>query len=157
MCQAHVEKIYNSLQVGGSSDEEEEDKNVWVITKEQYSYYVTQFKAMQANPRGVIPGTQVNSILWSPLLSPSVFQQAKEFFEKSRLPIQELRQIWQLSDVTKVNTFIVEPNKLFNVHLVPGWLPLFGRVLNCNAPCCIAEVNTNQDSISSPASEVVQK
>ena len=63
MCQAHVEKICNSLQVGGSSDEEEEDKNVWVITKEQYSYYVTQFKAMQANPRGVIPGTQVNSIL----------------------------------------------------------------------------------------------
>ena len=69
MCQAHVEKICNSLQVGGSSDEEEEDKNVWVITKEQYSYYVTQFKAMQANPRGVIPGTQVNSILSSPLLS----------------------------------------------------------------------------------------
>ena len=112
MCQAHVEKICNSLQVGGSSDEEEEDKNVWVITKEQYSYYVTQFKAMQANPRGVIPGTQVNSILWSPLLSPSVFQQAKEFFEKSRLPIQELRQIWQLSDVTKVDTFIMEPNRL---------------------------------------------
>ena len=103
-----MEKICNSFQVGGSSDEEEEDKNVWVITKEQYSYYVTQFKAMQANPRGVIPGTQVNSILWSPLLSPSVFQQAKEFFEKSRLPIQELRQIWQLSDVTKVNTFIVK-------------------------------------------------
>ena len=46
-------------QVGGSSDEEDEDKNVWVITKEQYSYYVTQFRAMQANPRGVIPGTQV--------------------------------------------------------------------------------------------------
>ena len=63
MCQAHVEKICNSPQVGGSSDEEEEDKNVWVITKEQYSYYVTQFKAMQANPRGVIPGTQVNSTL----------------------------------------------------------------------------------------------
>ena len=48
-------------QVGGSSDEEDEDKNVWVITKEQYSYYVTQFRAMQANPRGVIPGTQVNN------------------------------------------------------------------------------------------------
>ena len=149
-----MEKICNSLQVGGSSDEEEEDKNVWVITKEQYSYYVTQFKVMQANPRGVIPGTQVNSILWSPLLSPSVFQQAKEFFEKSRLPIQELRQIWQLSDVTKVNTSIVEPNELFNVHLVLGWLSLFGRVLDCNAPCCIAEVNTNQHSISSPASGI---
>ena len=49
-----------TYQVGGSSDEEDEDKNVWVITKEQYSYYVTQFRAMQPNPRGVIPGTQVN-------------------------------------------------------------------------------------------------
>ena len=48
-----------TYQVGGSSDEEDEDKNVWVITKEQYSYYVTQFRAMQPNPRGVIPGTQV--------------------------------------------------------------------------------------------------
>ena len=53
--------ILHSHQVGGSSDEEDEDKNVWVITKEQYSYYVTQFRAMQPNPRGVIPGTQVNN------------------------------------------------------------------------------------------------
>ena len=53
-------------QVGGSSDEEDEDKNVWVITKEQYSYYVTQFRAMQANPRGVIPGTQVINFLQVP-------------------------------------------------------------------------------------------
>ena len=56
----------NIDQVGGSSDEEDEDKNVWVITKEQYSYYVTQFRAMQANPRGVIPGTQVNNSPTSP-------------------------------------------------------------------------------------------
>jgi len=89
-----------SSEVGGSSDEEEEDKNVWVITKEQYSYYVTQFKAMQANPRGVIPGTQ-----------------AKEFFEKSRLPIQELRQIWQLSDVTKDGCLSLE-EFLTAMHLV---------------------------------------
>ena len=33
--------------------------------------------------------------------------QAKEFFEKSRLPIQELRQIWQLSDVTKVPSLVL--------------------------------------------------
>lgn len=89
-----------SSEVGGSSDEEDEDKNVWVITKEQYSYYVTQFRAMQANPRGVIPGTQ-----------------AKEFFEKSRLPIQELRQIWQLSDVTKDGCLSLE-EFLTAMHLV---------------------------------------
>ena len=46
-------------QMGGSSEDEDEEKNVWLITKEQYSYYVTQFKSMQPNPRGVIPGTQV--------------------------------------------------------------------------------------------------
>ena len=92
-------------QVGGSSGEEDEDKNVWVITKEQYSYYVTQFRAMQANPRGVIPGTQV-AIFTQQLFFHWYFQ-AKEFFEKSRLPIQELRQIWQLSDVTKVPSLVL--------------------------------------------------
>ena len=56
-----------------SSDEDEEANNIWVITKEQLNYYVTQFRTMQSNPHGVIPGTQ-----------------AKEFFEKSRLPIQVL-------------------------------------------------------------------
>jgi len=89
-----------SSEVGGSSEEEDEDKNVWLITREQYSYYVTQFRALQANPRGVIPGTQ-----------------AKEFFEKSRLPIQELRQIWQLSDVTKDGCLSLE-EFLTAMHLV---------------------------------------
>ena len=68
-----------------SSDEEDLDKNAWNITREQLNYYTTQFFSMQPNPRGVIPG-----------------HLAKEFFEKSRLPITELRKIWQLSDVSKV-------------------------------------------------------
>lgn len=54
-----------------TSDEDEDNNQIWVITKEQLNYYVTQFRTMQSNPHGVIPGTQ-----------------AKEFFEKSRLPIQ---------------------------------------------------------------------
>jgi hypothetical protein len=54
--------------VGGSSEEEDESKNVWLITREQYSYYVTQFRAMQPNPRGVIPGTQVRQRLLLALL-----------------------------------------------------------------------------------------
>ena len=45
--------------------------SIWEITREQLSYYVAQFRGMQPSPHGVIPGTQ-----------------AKEFFEKSRLPIQ---------------------------------------------------------------------
>jgi hypothetical protein len=43
--------------------------------------------------------------------------QAKEFFEKSRLPIQELRQIWQLSDVTKDGCLSLE-EFLTAMHLV---------------------------------------
>ena len=62
----------------------QQTRSVWAITKEQLNYYTTQFFNMQSNPGGVIPGTL-----------------AKEFFEKSRLPISELRIIWQLSDVSK--------------------------------------------------------
>jgi len=36
-----------------------QDKNIWLITREQLTYYVTQFRTMQPNPTGVIPGTQV--------------------------------------------------------------------------------------------------
>ena len=55
---------------------------------------------MQPNPRGVIPGVL-----------------AKEFFEKSRLPINELRKIWQLSDVTKDGCLSLE-EFLTAMHLV---------------------------------------
>jgi len=103
------------------SSDEEEEKNIWLITKEQLNYYVTQFRSMQPNPHGVIPGAQ-----------------AKEFFEKSRLPIQELRKIWQLSDVTKDGCLSLE-EFLTAMHLVvlrrndialPDELPLCLRPLN---------------------------
>jgi len=103
------------------SSDDEEDKNIWLITKEQLNYYVTQFRSMQANPHGVIPGAQ-----------------AKEFFEKSRLPIQELRKIWQLSDVTKDGCLSLE-EFLTAMHLVvlrrndiplPEELPMCLRPLN---------------------------
>ncbi len=55
---------------------------------------------MQPNPRGSIPGSL-----------------AKEFFEKSRLPISELRKIWQLSDVTKDGCLNLE-EFLTAMHLV---------------------------------------
>jgi hypothetical protein len=38
-----------------------QDKNIWLITREQLTYYVTQFRTMQPNPTGVIPGTQVHN------------------------------------------------------------------------------------------------
>ncbi len=82
------------------SSDEEEDKNPWTITREQTNYYTTQFLTMQPNPRGSIPGAL-----------------AKEFFEKSRLPIAELRKIWQLSDVTKDGCLSLE-EFLTAMHLV---------------------------------------
>ena len=102
-----------------SSDEETQDtdnKNIWAITREQLNYYMTQFRSMQPNPHGK------RTIMTSSLLLMTVSGvipggQAKEFFEKSRLPIQELRQIWQLSDVTKDGCLSLE-EFLTAMHLV---------------------------------------
>lgn len=57
---------------------------IWTINTEQREYYTAQFRTMQ-------PDT--NALLAGPV--------ARTFFEKSRLPVHELRKIWQLSDVTK--------------------------------------------------------
>lgn len=68
-----------------SSDEDTEvSQEVWTITNEQREYYTNQFKSLQ-------PDT--NALLAGPI--------ARVFFEKSRLPVHELRKIWQLADVTK--------------------------------------------------------
>ncbi|KAJ8946784.1 hypothetical protein NQ314_008767 [Rhamnusium bicolor] len=68
-----------------SSEEDTEVSNeVWTITSEQREYYTNQFRSLQ-------PDT--NALLAGPV--------ARMFFEKSRLPVHELRKIWQLADVTK--------------------------------------------------------
>ncbi|XP_074650205.1 ralBP1-associated Eps domain-containing protein 1-like isoform X2 [Tubulanus polymorphus] len=67
-----------------TSSEAESIDDVWTITDEQREYYLNQFKSMQSDLTGVIIGAR-----------------AKEFFEKSKLPVVELSKIWQLSDVNK--------------------------------------------------------
>ena len=67
-----------------SSEELEETEDIWSISEEQRHYYTNQFKAMQSNINGIITGNK-----------------AKDFFEKSNLPIQELSRIWWLSDIDK--------------------------------------------------------
>lgn len=57
---------------------------VWVINKEQRDYYSAQFAQLQPDPEGLVAGSV-----------------ARTFFEKSRLPVAELRRIWQLADVTR--------------------------------------------------------
>ncbi|XP_068210812.1 ralBP1-associated Eps domain-containing protein 1 isoform X2 [Palaemon carinicauda] len=72
-----------------SSDEEEYD--VWTITDEQRSYYTDQFRSMQGDLTALLSGND-----------------AKEFFEKSKLPVHELSKIWQLADVTKDGALSLE-------------------------------------------------
>uniref|UniRef100_A0A1A7WW55 RALBP1 associated Eps domain containing 1 n=1 Tax=Iconisemion striatum TaxID=60296 RepID=A0A1A7WW55_9TELE len=58
--------------------------DAWKITDEQRQYYINQFKTIQPDLTGFIPGSA-----------------AKEFFTKSKLPILELSHIWELSDFDK--------------------------------------------------------
>ncbi|XP_032662783.1 ralBP1-associated Eps domain-containing protein 1 isoform X1 [Odontomachus brunneus] len=75
-----------------SSDEGEGDgdgsgfppEEVWIISDEQRDYYAAQFAQLQPDPEGLLAGPV-----------------ARTFFEKSRLPVAELRRIWQLADVTR--------------------------------------------------------
>ena len=74
-------------------------RSVWSITREQINYYTTQFFCLQSDPLGVIPGAE-----------------AKEFFERSKLPITDLRKIWQLSDVSQV-CFLIKVEKILKGSL----------------------------------------
>lgn len=67
-----------------SEDDTEVPDEVWTITPEQREYYLAQFRSLQPDTEALLAGPV-----------------ARMFFEKSRLPVQELRKIWQLADVTK--------------------------------------------------------
>ncbi|CAL1277710.1 unnamed protein product [Larinioides sclopetarius] len=69
----------------------DDDFDIWSITDEQREYYVNQFKSMQSDLKKKISGAT-----------------AKEFFEKSKLPVIELSKIWQLSDVDKDGALSIE-------------------------------------------------
>lgn len=68
---------HNKADNSSIDSEAESVDDVWSITEEQHEYYVNQFMTMQPNMSGVIPG-----------------HVAKEFFEKSKLHVQELSKIW---------------------------------------------------------------
>lgn len=71
-----------------SSDDDNETaadlEQLYQITAEQREYYLTQFRAVQPDPNGLLAGIT-----------------ARMFFEKSRIPVEELRHIWKLCDVTR--------------------------------------------------------
>lgn len=85
------------------SSEEDNDVDleaVYQITPEQKEYYIKQFRTIQPDLKGLISG-----------------QAAKVFFEKSRIPVEELRHIWQLCDVTKDGALSL-PEFAAAMHLV---------------------------------------
>uniref|UniRef100_A0A0K8USL5 RalBP1-associated Eps domain-containing protein 1 n=1 Tax=Bactrocera latifrons TaxID=174628 RepID=A0A0K8USL5_BACLA len=67
-----------------SSEDENDLESVYQITPEQRDYYYKQFKSVQLDNKGFISG-----------------QVARVFFEKSRIPVEELKHIWQLCDVSR--------------------------------------------------------
>nr|XP_036225635.1 ralBP1-associated Eps domain-containing protein 1 isoform X2 [Bactrocera oleae] len=67
-----------------SSEDENDLESVYQITPEQRDYYYKQFKSVQHDNKGFISG-----------------QVARVFFEKSRIPVEELKHIWQLCDVSR--------------------------------------------------------
>lgn len=77
----------DDLDEDDDDDDEEDDlddDDIWTIKPKLYSYYEKQFKIMQPDLNGFITGSV-----------------AKPFFERSRLPLNELSKIWELSDVTR--------------------------------------------------------
>lgn len=88
---AHFTDSSSKHDTSSLSSEADSIEDVWSITDEQREYYINQFKTMQPDVRGVISGAV-----------------AKEFFEKSRLPVAQLSKIWQLSDVNRDGALSLE-------------------------------------------------
>ncbi|XP_043206982.1 ralBP1-associated Eps domain-containing protein 1-like [Amphibalanus amphitrite] len=74
-----------------SSEDEEDEVDVWTVTAEQRQYYVQQFVTLQPDTTALLPG-----------------HTAKAFFEKSKLPVTALSKIWNLSDVTRDGCLCLE-------------------------------------------------
>ncbi|CAH0400803.1 unnamed protein product [Chilo suppressalis] len=85
------------------SSEEEGDTetpgDVWAISDAQAHHYASQFAQLRPE-RGLLSG-----------------QTARLFFEKSRLPVPDLRKIWQLSDITKDGMLTLEEFSIA-MHLI---------------------------------------
>ncbi|KAH1026188.1 hypothetical protein HUJ05_010746 [Dendroctonus ponderosae] len=83
-----------------SDDDTEVSTEVWTINSEQRDYYTKQFQKLQENTSALLPG-----------------HIARPFFERSQLPVLELRKIWQLADVTKDGSLSLQ-EFLTAMHLV---------------------------------------
>lgn len=71
---------YDDDEEEDDDDDEEDDlddDDIWTIKPKLYTYYEKQFKTMEPNLNGFITGSV-----------------AKPFFERSKLPLNELSKIW---------------------------------------------------------------
>ena len=106
---------------GSSNSSSRGRRSVWSITREQLNYYTTQFFCLQSDPLGVVPGAA-----------------AKEFFVRSKLPITDLRGIWQLSDVSQV--FQLENFEISVLELHSGMSLRFCFVVKTSADNVISQI-----------------
>ncbi|XP_023175270.2 ralBP1-associated Eps domain-containing protein 1 [Drosophila hydei] len=120
-----------------SSDDEDNESELitlYQITPEQREYYNKQFRAVQRDPHGLLSG-----------------QAARNFFEKSRIPVEELRHIWQLCDVTRDGALSLSEFTAA-MHLVVlrrNNIPLPSSLPHCLHPNVLAKSTTTNASTSS--------
>uniref|UniRef100_A0A2M4AK50 Putative ral-gtpase effector ralbp1 n=1 Tax=Anopheles triannulatus TaxID=58253 RepID=A0A2M4AK50_9DIPT len=141
-----------------SSDEEEEEQEIdleyfYQISQTQKDYYLKQFRTIQPDIHGLVTGPV-----------------ARVFFEKSRIPIDELRHIWQMCDVTRdgalnlaeftaaMHLVVLRRNNIpVPASLPPCLLPklLQHSLLQPGAPASSATVGSSDGSTSGSGSSVV--
>ncbi|RWS29677.1 ralBP1-associated Eps domain-containing protein 1-like protein [Leptotrombidium deliense] len=122
-----------------SSNDEEENSDIWTITKEQKEYYLRQFNALGTDAEGKLSG-----------------RAAKHFFERSKLSQSVLSKIWKLSDVDKDGALSCE-EFCTAMHLVvlrrnnveiPDVLPLSSQCNNSDVVTSRKTPNDIPDSIT---------
>ncbi|XP_034474039.1 ralBP1-associated Eps domain-containing protein 2 isoform X2 [Drosophila innubila] len=117
-----------------SSDDEDNENELitlYQITPEQREYYNKQFRTVQRDPHGLLSG-----------------QAARIFFEKSRIPVEELRHIWQLCDVTRDGALSLSEFTAA-MHLVVlrrNNIPLPSSLPHCLHPSVLETSSTSSSS-----------
>ncbi|XP_038222410.1 ralBP1-associated Eps domain-containing protein 1 isoform X3 [Zerene cesonia] len=95
----HTRLLEESSDRHSSEDEAEAEGDVFAISEAQARHYASQFAQLRPE-RGLLSGPT-----------------ARLFFEKSRLPVPDLRKIWQLSDITKDGMLTLEEFSIA-MHLI---------------------------------------
>lgn len=123
-----------------SDDDNESDPFYYQITPEQREYYHKQFKAVQHDPNGLLSG-----------------HIARVFFEKSQIPVKELRHIWQLCDVTRDGALSLAEFTAA-MHLVVlrrHNLPLPAVLPACLHPSVLSQANQSQSITEPPEADLL--